>query len=124
MGFKRVHRNSRRLKKKHVSRKKLIGTSDRPRVVVFRSLKNIYAQLVDDSEKKTIVTVSTVSRDLKEEINNAESKTEAAMIVGKALAEKAKSLNIKRVVFDRSGYIYHGRVRALAEGARKGGLEF
>jgi large subunit ribosomal protein L18 len=92
--------------------------------VVFRSLKNIYAQLVDDINKKTITTVSTVSKDLRPEVKKLPNKTEAAKLVGKALAEKAKSMNIRRVVFDRSGYIFHGRVRALADGAREGGLEF
>lgn len=124
MGYKKVSHNSRRLQKKRVFRKKLRGTAERPRVVVFRSLKNIYAQLVDDNAKKTIATVSTVSRDLREEIKAARTKTEEATIVGKALAEKAKSLSIKRVVFDRSGYVYHGRIRALADSARAGGLDF
>lgn len=124
MGFKRVDPRIRRIRKKRVIKRKIIGTAVRPRLVVFRSLKNIYAQLVDDSVKKTLTTVSTVSKELKDEIKKAENKTHAAQIVGKALAERASTMNIKRIVFDRSGYLYHGRVKALADGARQGGLEF
>lgn len=124
MGFKKVDPRIRRIRKKRVIKRKIIGTSARPRLVVFRSLKNIYAQLVDDSVKKTLTTVSTVSKELKADVKKAENKTHAAQIVGKALAEKASTMNIKRIVFDRSGYLYHGRVKALADGARQGGLEF
>jgi large subunit ribosomal protein L18 len=124
MGFKRIDPRIRRVRKKRVIKRKIIGTSVRPRLVVFRSLKNIYAQLVDDSIKKTLTTVSTVSKELKAEIKKAENKTREAEIVGKALAQKASTMNIKRIVFDRSGYLYHGRVKALADGARQGGLEF
>jgi large subunit ribosomal protein L18 len=124
MGFKRVDKRVRRFKKKRAIRKKVYGTTERPRLVVFRSLKNIYAQLVDDTTKKTLTTVSTLSKDLRAELNSLPDKSQSAKIVGKALATKALSMNIKRVVFDRNGYLYHGRVRALAEGAREGGLLF
>ena len=124
MGFKRVDKRERRFKKKRMIRKKVYGTTERPRLVVFRSLKNIYGQLVDDSTKKTITTVSSRSKELQEELKSLPDKSQSAKIVGKALAKKALSLNIKRVVFDRNGYLYHGRVKSLAEGAREGGLEF
>ncbi len=126
MGFKRIAPRVRRDKKKKSFRfrKKIVGTPGRPRLVVFRSLKNIYAQLIDDSAKKTLTTVSTVSKDIRDEIKRAETKVQAASIVGRALALKAQSMNIKSVVFDRSGYVYHGRVKALADGARQGGLHF
>ena len=124
MGFRRFDKRERRFKKKRAIRKKIVGTTERPRLVVFRSLKNIYGQLVDDTTKKTLTTVSTVSKDLQAELEKLPDKSQSARLVGKALAAKAKSMNIKRVVFDRNGYLYHGRVKALAEGAREGGLEF
>ncbi len=124
MGFKRVDKRERRFKKKRMIRKKVYGSTERPRLVVFRSLKNIYGQLVDDTRKKTITTVSSRSKELQEQLASLPDKSQTARIVGKALAAKAQTLNIKRVVFDRNGYLYHGRVKALAEGAREGGLEF
>jgi large subunit ribosomal protein L18 len=124
MGFKRVDKRQRRFKKKRMIRKKVYGTTERPRLVVFRSLKNIYGQLVDDTIKKTITTVSSRSKELQEQLASLPDKSQSARIVGKALATKALSLNIKKVVFDRNGYLYHGRVKALAEGAREGGLLF
>ena len=98
-------------------RKKVSGTVARPRLVVFRSLKHIYAQLVDDVTNKTIATVGDLDIEDKK-------KTEKATEVGKRIAERAKAAGITKVVFDRAGYQYHGRVKAVAEGARKGGLEF
>ncbi len=124
MGFKRIDPRVRRVRKKRIIRRKIIGSPGRPRLVVFRSLKNIYAQLVDDQAKKTITTMSTVSKTLREEMKTADNKTHEAHIVGKAIAAKAKEMGYRRVVFDRSGYVYHGRIRALADGARQGGLEF
>lgn len=124
MGFKRVDKRQRRFKKKRMIRKKVYGTTERPRLVVFRSLKNIYGQLVDDTIKKTITTVSSRSKELQDQLASLPDKSQSARIVGKALATKALSLNIKKVVFDRNGYLYHGRVKALAEGAREGGLTF
>ncbi|HKS05621.1 MAG TPA: 50S ribosomal protein L18 [Gemmatimonadaceae bacterium] len=97
-------------------RAKVIGTQERPRLVVFRSLKHIYAQIVDDAGRRTLLTVS--DGELKGK------KTEKSAAVGKLVAEKAKAAGIKKVVFDRAGYRYHGRVKAVADGAREGGLEF
>ena len=98
-------------------RKRVTGTPARPRLVVFRSLKHIYAQLVDDSANRTIATVGDL------DILTMK-KSEKASEVGKRIAERAKAAGITKVVFDRAGYQYHGRVKAVAEGARKGGLEF
>jgi large subunit ribosomal protein L18 len=104
--------------KRHLRvRNKISGTAERPRLVVFRSLKHIYAQLVDDSANKTLATVSDLG------IEEGK-KGERAEAVGKMIAERAKSAGISRVVFDRAGYRYHGRIKAVADGARKGGLEF
>jgi large subunit ribosomal protein L18 len=104
--------------RRHVRvRRTLSGTEQRPRLVVFRSLKHIYAQLVDDSRNHTIATVGDL------DILTMK-KSEKATEVGKRIAERAKAAGITKVVFDRAGYQYHGRVKAVAEGARKGGLEF
>lgn len=117
-------RKFKRDKKKKRIRKKVLGTSKRPRLAVYRSAKNIYAQLIDDIENRTMATVSTLSSDLKDKTSKTKSKVEAAKVVGEGIAGKAKELKIKSVVFDRGGYLYHGRVKAVAEGAREGGLEF
>jgi len=98
-------------------RNKVKGTTERPRLVVFRSLKHIYAQLVDDTSGRTVATVSDLG------IEQGK-KGERAAAVGKLIAERAKTAGITRVVFDRGGYRYHGRVKAVADAARKGGLEF
>ncbi|MBK6770649.1 MAG: 50S ribosomal protein L18 [Ignavibacteria bacterium] len=105
-------------------RKKLRGTADRPRLVVYRSLDHIYAQLIDDVNAKTLLTVSTKSKDMSDKISSAKGKIEKSKIVGKVTAEKAVSNKISNVVFDRNGYLFHGRVKALADGAREGGLKF
>lgn len=104
-------------------RAKVHGTSARPRLSVFRSLTNIYAQIIDDEAGKTIVSASTIDNELKGQLNG-KTKTEAAKMVGRLVAERAKSAGIHAVVFDRGGYKYHGRVAALAEAAREAGLEF
>ncbi|MCI0511878.1 50S ribosomal protein L18 [candidate division KSB1 bacterium] len=119
----RIKRLTRIRKRKHI-RKHVNGTATIPRLVVFRSLKNIYAQLVDDESHKTLTGLSSLTKSIQEEIGSGKSKKEIAAIVGKAVAEKAKSMNITEVVFDRGGYLYHGRIQALADGARKGGLVF
>ncbi len=104
-------------------RKKIIrGTAERPRLLVFRSNTTIYGQLIDDVTKKTLFTVSGLSKDI--DVSKAESKVDASKKIGMVVADKAKALNISKVVFDRNGYLYHGRVKALADGAREGGLEF
>ena len=105
-----------------VIRKRLSGTKERPRMVVFRSLKHVYAQIVDDVDGKTLFTVSTLSKDL--QLDPKMKKTEQSYKVGLLLGEKALSNGITTICFDRAGYKYHGRVKALAEGARKAGLIF
>lgn len=102
-------------------RKRVAGTAERPRLAIFRSLNHMYAQLIDDLEGKTLASASTRDKDLSvEKTGNAE----AAKAVGAKLAEKAKAAGVSKVVFDRGGFRYHGRVEALATGAREGGLEF
>ena len=114
-----------RLAKKQARiRKKIKGTSGRPRLVIFRSAKHAYAQIIDDSTGKTLLSVSTLSKDLREDVKQAKTPMERYKLIGIAAAKKALEKNIKEVVFDRSGYLYHGRVKALADGARAGGLKF
>ncbi|KAA3618145.1 MAG: 50S ribosomal protein L18 [Calditrichaeota bacterium] len=124
MGFKKINKAEVRARKHRSVRKKIRGTSERPRLFVFRSADNIYAQLVDDVNDKTITGASTLSAGLKAEAGKAEGKIAKAKLVGKAIAEKAKELKIEKVIFDRGGYLYHGRVKALADAAREGGLKF
>jgi large subunit ribosomal protein L18 len=104
-------------------RKKVAGTAERPRLNVFRSLKHIYAQIIDDDKGHTLVAASTLDPELSGKLNGL-TKTEQARSVGKLLAERALARGITRVVFDRGGYKYHGRVKALADGSREAGLEF
>jgi large subunit ribosomal protein L18 len=110
-------------RRKHI-RKSVYGTAERPRLCIYRSLKNIYAQLVDDTSGRVIVGASTLSPEMAGKLKEAKGKCETAFEVGKLLAERAKGINITKVVFDRSGYLYHGRIKSLAEGSREGGLEF
>lgn len=117
-------RRHRREKIKRRIHKKIQGSPERPRLVVFRSLKSIYAQLIDDVSNKTLLTVSSLSKDLRAEVENSKSKVETAKLVGRAVGEAAKKIKVENVVFDRNGYLYHGRVKALAEGARETGLKF
>ena len=102
-------------------RKKVSGTAETPRLCVYRSLKNIYAQIIDDTTGKTLVAASTLDADLKA---NYGGNKDAAKAVGMSIAKKALDANIKEVVFDRGGYVFHGRVAELAAGAREGGLDF
>lgn len=104
--------------------KRIVGTPERPRLVVYRSLKQIYAQIVDDSQSRTLFTVSSLGKDIKALAGTAKGKTNVAKLVGKAAGEEAKKRNITSVVFDRNGYLYHGRVKAVADGAREAGLIF
>lgn len=104
-------------------RKKISGTAERPRLCVYRSTNHIYAQVINDVEGHTLCSASTLGKDVAAQIANA-TKTDAAKIVGAAVAKKALELGIKQVVFDRGGYLYTGRVQALADGAREAGLEF
>lgn len=109
-----------RLKRKRRVRAKIFGTKNRPRLSVFRSNRYIYAQVVNDDERKTLLSLSSKKVKSDPKLN----KTQIAALIGEELAKKAKTKKIEKVVFDRGGYRYHGRVKALAEGARKGGLEF
>ena len=100
------------------------GTKERPRLVVFRSLKYIYGQLIDDDAHKVILSSSNVGKKVSKNVKDAKSKMEASKEVGKLLAESAVKNKIDEVVFDRNGYLYHGRIKAFADGAREGGLKF
>lgn len=108
----------RRLKIKQSIRKKLSGSSERPRISIFRSNKEIYAQIIDDSKGLTLASASSVK------MEKGQNKVEQSKAVGTELAQKAKAAGIVDVVFDRGGYLYHGRVKSLADGAREGGLNF
>ena len=112
----RLHRHRR-------VRAKISGTAERPRLNVFRSLGQIYVQVIDDVAGHTLVSASTIDRELRGQVE-AKNKTEAAKMVGALVAQRAQAVGIKQVVFDRGGYRYHGRVKALADGAREAGLEF
>jgi large subunit ribosomal protein L18 len=125
IGRTNARREGRQRRRKSV-RKKISGSSSRPRLSVFRSLKHTYAQLIDDTKGITLVSTSTLSDDVVKELkgNGGHTKTDASKAVGKVLARLALEQGIKQVCFDRGGYLYHGRVRALADAAREGGLEF
>ena len=118
--IKMKDKNKARAKRHYRVRKNISGTAQRPRLNVFRSLNHIYAQVIDDVNGVTLVAASSVEKGFEGNGSNVE----GAKAVGKAVAEKAIAAGIKEVVFDRGGYLYHGRVAALAEGAREGGLEF
>lgn len=113
-----IEKQEKRISRHRRVRAKIAGTADKPRLCVFRSNQHIYAQIINDAEGKTILSIGDVDLKLKDK------KADASKKVGKAVAEKALEKNIKEVVFDRGGYKYHGRVKALAEGAREGGLKF
>jgi len=112
-----------RMKRKARIRKKLSGTPERPRLSVFRSARHVYAQIIDDAAGATLVTASSVEKAFKEQ-PRFDSKVAAATFVGKLVAQRALDKGIKQVVFDRSGFLYHGRVKALSDGAREAGLDF
>ncbi len=118
----KLSKNESRQRRKVRIRKKISGTSARPRLVVYRSNLHLYAQIVDDTKGATLVAASTLS--LQKTESGAHCNISGAALVGKELARLAKEKNINSVVFDRNGYIYHGRIKALADGAREGGLEF
>lgn len=113
-----AERLSNRLSKKTRIRKKVNGSTERPRLCIYRSLNHMYAQLIDDTTKKTIIQASSL------DVTQKMSMSKKAVEVGKLIAEKAKKSNIQDVVFDRNGFIYHGRVKALADSARENGLKF
>jgi large subunit ribosomal protein L18 len=105
-------------------RKRVQGTAERPRLAVRRSLRHIYAQVVDDVEAKTLVSISTMDKAARAELAALESRMERSKRLGKLLAERAKEKGVSVVTFDRGGYLYHGHIKAVADGAREGGLEF
>ena len=117
MGMRIVGRERRKLR----IRKKVNGTAERPRLSVFRSSRHIYAQVIDDASGKTLAAASTVEKELK---GSKSTKSEEAATVGKLVAERAKAAGVERVVFDRAGFRYHGRIKSLADAAREAGLEF
>jgi len=113
----------RKLRHKRV-RKKISGTSQQPRLCVNRSLSNFYAQVIDDSEGKTLFGLSTLTKSINEKINKNGGNLNAATVLGEEFAKRAQKKGIKKICFDRGGYLFHGRVKAFAEAARKAGLEF
>jgi large subunit ribosomal protein L18 len=116
-------KNKARLKRHLRVRKKIEGTTARPRLNIFRSSKHMYAQIIDDTTGVTVVSASTQDKDLRAEVGNG-GNVEAARKVGELIAKRAKEKGLDKVVFDRGGYLYHGRVQALADAAREAGLEF
>ena len=122
---KRSKRKTWRRERAHLRvRSHLAGTAERPRLSVFKSLRYLYAQLIDDGKGVTLAAVSSLDPELKSQLGAGTGNVKAAKLVGATLAEKAKSAGIEKVVFDRGGYVYHGRVKALAEAAREKGLDF
>ncbi len=113
-----------RLRSKTRIRKKISGTPEMPRFTIYRSLNQMYAQIIDDSTGNTLVAASSLSKEILDEVKNSKGKISKSKLVGNLVAKKAKEKNITQVVFDRNGYRYHGRVQAIAEGAREGGLKF
>lgn len=120
--LRRQHKRIQR-RRKHI-RKVVFGTADRPRLVIFRSNKHIYAQIIDDKAGRTLFGCSSLTPDLKEKVASAKDKKDVAGVVGEKIAEIAKDRGVEQVKFDRNGRLYHGRVRVFAEAARKGGLKF
>ena len=123
MAIKPCNRKALRAKRHRRIRKHLAGTSSRPRLTIYRSLTNIYAQLIDDDQRVTLLSTNSMKMQVEAE-DGVSRKIAQAKQVGKAIAEEAQGKGIKAVVFDRAGFLYHGRVRALAEAAREAGLEF
>ena len=121
--FKKVDKNTERKAKHDRIRYTLVGTAERPRLNVYRSTNHVYAQVIDDNAGKTLVAASTLDKDLAKSLEG-KNKKEQAYVVGEAVAKRALKVGVKKVVFDRGGYIYTGRVASLADGARAAGLEF
>ena len=111
-------------RRKRRVRKNITGSAERPRLTIFRSSEHIYAQIIDDSSARTLASASTTDTEVKAKLNNEMSKTEQSKVVGAVLAQRAKAASVNTVSFDRNGFLYHGRVRVLAEAARENGLEF
>ena len=121
--IKKIDKNQERLRRHTRVRKKVSGTAQTPRLSVYRSLNHIYAQVIDDTKGVTLCSASTMEKTVKAEIKDM-TKTDAAKVVGKTVAQRAIKAGIKDVVFDRGGYLYTGRVQAVADGAREAGLNF
>ena len=121
--LKKADKNAKRLQRHKRVRRKVFGTPQRPRLCVFRSSNNIYAQIIDDTNRVTLVAASSLDEAVKGAVNHTGNK-EAAKLVGEMVAKKAVEKGITEVVFDRGGYIYHGRIKELAEGAREAGIKF
>ena len=121
--LKKADKNAKRLQRHKRVRRKVFGTPQRPRLCVFRSSNNIYAQIIDDTNRVTLVAASSLDEAVKGAVNHTGNK-EAAKLVGEMVAKKAVEKGVTEVVFDRGGYIYHGRIKELAEGAREAGLKF
>ena len=121
--IKKADKNANRLQRHKRVRRKITGTTQRPRLCVFRSSNNIYAQIIDDTNRVTLAAASSLEAEVKGAVNHTGNK-EAARKVGELIAKKAVEKGITEVVFDRGGYLYHGRVKALADAARENGLEF
>ena len=120
----RINRNLSQRQKRHIRvRGSVFGTAERPRLNVFRSSKHIYAQVIDDTQGRTVAAASTMDKELRDKLSDR-NKTDEAREVGKLLAERARDKGVSKVVFDRGGWLYHGRVKSLADGAREQGLEF
>lgn len=118
-----IEKLAKRNKRRKSIRKKVFGTAERPRLAVFRSARHIYAQVINDTDGVTLCSASTLCEEIQSQFGTMGNK-EAAEAVGKLLAERARSANVTQVVFDRGGFLYHGRVAALADGARAAGLDF
>jgi large subunit ribosomal protein L18 len=121
--IKKADKNANRLQRHKRVRRKITGTTQRPRLCVFRSANNIYAQIIDDTNRVTLAAASSLEAEVKGAVNHTGNK-EAAIKVGELIAKKAVEKGITEVVFDRGGYLYHGRIQELAEGAREAGLKF
>ena len=117
-------RREARIRRHRRVRKKISGSEQRPRFCVYRSLKHIYAQLIDDGSNKCLLTVSSLSPEVRKEVEKAKGKVGASTTVGKVFGERVKAAGFETVTFDRGGYLYHGRVKAVADGAREAGLTF
>ena len=121
--LKKVDRNLKRMERHYKIRNKIAGTPERPRLNIYRSAKHIYAQVIDDATGVTLVSASTQDKELRDKVAEL-TKTDAAKLVGQTVGQRAKEKGINSVVFDRGGYLYHGRIKVLADGARESGLEF
>lgn len=117
-------RSDQRARVKIRIRKKISGTPDTPRLIVYRSLHHLYAQIIDDSKASTIASASTLTKDIQQDLKTVKSRRDRAKRVGMEIAKRAIEKKVKQVVFDRNGYLYHGVVKSLADGAREGGLKF